>query len=274
MLLWLAAGKRVERPGWAGIDRLPVPDHLPTNSTRQSSRYAIIAARNERERERRSVIAAGDPHVVGERRWPSAGAVVAIMALTIVLPDDLRLGPPWLLPVFEGLLLATLIFADPGRIERQHPVLRILSIILVGMLVLESLWATALLIDALIVGTKVTNDASSLLLAGSIVWLSNILAFALLYWEVDGGGAAARAHEMPQYPDLAFQQQVNPDLAPPGWRPEFIDYLYLGFTNATAFSPTDVMPLASWAKVAMAVQSVISLLILGLVIARAVNVFT
>ena len=196
------------------------------------------------------------------------------MALTFVLPDDLRLGPPWFLPVFEGLLLVTLIVADPGRIERRHPVIRVLSIILVGLLVLESLWATALLIQALIVGTAVTNEASSLLRAGGIVWVANILAFALLYWELDGGGAAARAHQMPQFPDLAFQQQVNPDLAPPGWRPEFIDYLYLGFTNATAFSPTDVMPLAPWAKVAMAVQSVISLLILGLVVARAVNVFT
>jgi hypothetical protein len=217
---------------------------------------------------------ANDPHVVGERRWPSAGAVLAIIVLTVILPDDLRLGPPWLLPVFEGLLLATLIFADPGRIDRRSRELRLLSIILVGMLILESLWATALLIDALIVGTKITNDARSLLLSGSIVWVCNILAFALLYWDIDGGGAAARAHRMPEFPDLAFQQQVNPDIARSAWRPEFIDYLYLGFTNATAFSPTDVMPLAPWAKVAMAVQSVISLLILGLVVARAVNVFT
>jgi uncharacterized membrane protein len=222
----------------------------------------------------RSVIAADDPEVVGEHRWPSAGAVVAIIALTFVLPDDLRLGPPWLLPVFEGLLLATLVFANPVRINRRSRELRVLSIVLVGMLVLESLWATALLINALIVGKAVTNDAGTLILTGSIVWLSNILAFALLYWDLDAGGAAARAHGMPKYLHLAFQQQLNPDLAPPGWRPEFIDYLYLGFTNATAFSPTDVMPLRPWVKVAMALQSVISLLIIGLVIARAVNVFT
>ena len=200
--------------------------------------------------------------------------MVAIIALTFVLPDELRLGPPWLLPVFEGLLLATLILADPDRINRRTRELRVLSIVLVGVLVIESLWATAWLIDALIVGKTVTNDAGSLMRAGSIVWLSNILAFALLYWDLDAGGAAARAHAMPKYLDLAFQQQLNPDLAPPGWRPEFIDYLYLGFTNATAFSPTDVMPLTPWVKVAMAVQSVISLLIIGLVIARAVNVFT
>jgi uncharacterized membrane protein len=200
--------------------------------------------------------------------------VLAIIALTFVLPDDLRLGPPWLLPAFEGLLLVMLIVADGRRIESRHPVLRGLSIILVGVLILQALWATTLLIDALIVGTPVTNTASTLLLAGSIVWMANILAFSLLYWELDNGGAAKRARRVPRYPDLAFPQQLNPGIAPPEWRPEFVDYLYLGFTNATAFSPTDVMPMVPWAKVAMAVQSVISLVIIGLVIARAVNVFT
>ena len=91
-------------------------------------------------------------------------------------------------------------------------------------------------------------------------------------WELDGGGAAARAHGLPRYPDLAFPQQLNPNIAAPGWRPRFIDYLYLGFTNATALSPTDAMPLASWAKIAMTLQSLISLALLALVIARAVNV--
>ncbi|HKZ13581.1 MAG TPA: hypothetical protein VJL81_07030 [Solirubrobacterales bacterium] len=98
------------------------------------------------------------------------------------------------------------------------------------------------------------------------------LVFALLYWEVDGGGSVARARRPPQYPDLAFPQQMNPQLAPAGWRPMFIDDLYLGFTNALAFSPTDVMPLVPWAKFTMALESMISLAILGLVVARAVNI--
>ena len=96
----------------------------------------------------------------------------------------------------------------------------------------------------------------------------------LLYWELDGGGAAARAHHLPTHNDFAFPQHQNPRIASPDWRPRFIDYLYLGFTNATAFSPTDAMPLAAWAKIAMAVQALVSIGILGLVIARAVNVFT
>jgi hypothetical protein len=119
-----------------------------------------------------------------------------------------------------------------------------------------------------------TSSAELLLVAGAIVWVDNNLAFSLLYWGLDGGGAAARAHRLPQYPDLAFLQMLTPGLAPPDWRPKFVDYLYLGFTNATAFSPTDVMALAPWAKLLMAVQAMVSLAILLLIVARAVNVLT
>jgi uncharacterized membrane protein len=212
--------------------------------------------------------------VVGEQRWPMLGAVVAAIVLTVLLPAELRLGPSWLLPVIEGALLVALVFGDPGVINRRSRALRALSIALVTVLVLNSLWSTVLLIDVLINGGEATNSAGELLAAGSIVWVSNNIAFALLYWELDGGGAAARAHELPTQLSLAFPQQLNPHVAPPGWRPRFIDYLYLGFTNATALSPTDVMPLVPWAKIAMAIQSVISLAILALVVARAVNVLT
>jgi len=146
--------------------------------------------------------------------------------------------------------------------------------VLVLILVLSALWATGELIDDLIHGGPETSSASALLEAGSTVWVSNIIAFALLYWDLDGGGAAARARHPSRRVDLAFPQEINPGLGSPGWRPGFIDYLYLGFTNATAFSPTDVMPLAPWAKAAMMLQSLISLIILGLVIARAVNVLS
>lgn len=201
------------------------------------------------------------------------GAIVAAIALTMLLPDDLRLGPSWLLPVVEGILLVALVLGDPGAIDRRSRLLRVLSIVLVALLVLSSLWSTALLIDTLINGGEATNSARELLSAGASVWVSNNIAFALLYWELDGGGAAARAHRVPAQLGFAFPQQLNPSIAPVGWRPRFIDYLYLGFTNATALSPTDAMPLVPWAKIAMALQSVVSLAILALVIARAVNVF-
>jgi hypothetical protein len=98
--------------------------------------------------------------------------------------------------------------------------------------------------------------------------------FSLVSKWIDAGGPAARAHRTPKYPQLAFPGHMNPTLAPPGWRPLFLDYLYLGLTNATAFSPTDVMPLRHWAKLTMGVQALISLIILGLVVARAVNILT
>jgi uncharacterized membrane protein len=212
--------------------------------------------------------------VMGEQRWPMVGAVVAAIVLTVLLPDDLRLGPSWLLPLVEGVLLVALVLGDPGAINRRSRALRGLSIAVVAVLVLNSLWSTVQLVDALINGGDATDSARELLAAGSIVWVSNNIAFALLYWELDGGGAAARAHRIPARLDLAFPQQLNPSLGQADWRPRFIDYLYLGFTNATALSPTDVMPLVPWAKIAMAVQSVVSLAILTLVVARAVNVFT
>ena len=215
-----------------------------------------------------------EDNVVGEARWPMAGAVLATMVLTILLQDEVRLGPQWLLPLIEGVLLVAVIAADPGKINRRSRWLRALSIVLVSVLVLGALWATVQLIDDLINGGAVTNSANELLEAGTIVWVSNNIAFALLYWELDGGGAAARAHYLPTHYGFAFPQQLSPGIASPDWRPRFVDYLYLGFTNATAFSPTDAMPLAPWAKIAMAVQAFVSIGILGLVIARAVNVFT
>jgi hypothetical protein len=216
----------------------------------------------------------GRDEIVGESRWPMAGAVVTAMVLTALLPEEVRQSPSWLLLLIEGLLLVALVFGDPGRISRRSSWLRAVSIGLVSVLVLSALWATITLIDDLIEGGSTTNSAGDLLAAGSLVWVSNNLAFALLYWELDGGGAAARFHERPRRIDLAFPQELNPHLAPANWQPRFLDYLYLGFTNAAAFSPTDVMPLARWAKVAMTIQATISLAILGLVIARAVNVFS
>jgi uncharacterized membrane protein len=191
--------------------------------------------------------------------------------LTAWLPSDVRPESRWLLAVI-GLVLLALIAADPGRIDRSTALVRWVSRLLLGLLALSAALSTAMLIHVLVVGGALTESASRLLLVGGDVWISNNIVFALLYWEVDGGGSVARALRPSEYPDLAFPQQMNPDLAPPGWRPMFIDYLYLGITNGLAFSPTDTMPLVPWAKLTMAFQSLISLAILGLVIARAVNI--
>jgi uncharacterized membrane protein len=198
-------------------------------------------------------------------------AVVSAVVLTGWLPSGVRPESRWFLGVV-GLVLLGLIVADPGRIDRSTRAVRLLSRVLIGLLALSAVISTALLVHVLVVGGELTNSATRLLLTGGAVWISNNIVFALLYWEVDGGGSVARALGRPEYPDLAFPQQMSPHLAPPGWRPMFIDYLYLGMTNGLAFSPTDVMPLVPWAKIAMALQSLISLAILGLVVARAVNI--
>ena len=202
-----------------------------------------------------------------------AAAVLASIAVTLLLPASLRAGPRLLLPIVEALLLVALILGDPGKIDRRSARLRTVAIVLVAVMVGGALVATGRLVDELIHGGSETDNASDLLAAGALTWTATVLSFSLLYWELDAGGPAARAHGLPDYPDLAFPQQIEPALARPDWRPEYIDYLYLGFTNATALSPTDVMPLVPWAKIAMTVQSVVSLAVIGLVVARAVNIF-
>jgi uncharacterized membrane protein len=207
-----------------------------------------------------------------EKRWPLAGALIVAMAIPLLLPSRFSLGPRWVIPVTDAVLLVAIVVADRARSGRLSAAVRALSLALVVVLVAEAAGVTARLIVDLVKGGPETNNATDLLSVGFGVWIYTILAFAFLYWILDGGGPDARLWTPPEFPHLAFPEQLNPVVAPPGWRPLFFDYLYLGFTNATAFSPTDVMPLARWAKAAMTVQAVASLVILGLVIARAVNI--
>jgi hypothetical protein len=214
---------------------------------------------------------------LGESRWPPALAIVAFIALNIALrvwlPDEGAVRVPWLVPSVEAALLVVLLLSDPGNLARHHARLRRIAVALVLLLVLAALWATVLLVYDLIKGIGVTQSATRLLASGGITWLGNNLAFALLYWLMDGGGPVARSRAGVPV-DFAFTQQMSPELAPPGWRPVFLDYLHLGFTNATAFSPTDVMPLTHRGKYTMLIQATIALALFGLIVARAVNVFT
>jgi hypothetical protein len=213
---------------------------------------------------------------LAEPRWPPIAAIVVFMAMNIALrvwlPGQAAVRLPWVLPAIEATLLVVLLTSDPsGAVERQR--LRRVAIVLVGLLVIAALWSTVFLVSDLIRGKGVSKSASELLASGAVVWLGNNLAFALLYWLMDGGGPAARSRLSTPI-DFAFTQHMSPELAAPGWRPVFLDYLHLGFTNATAFSPTDVMPLTHRAKYAMLVQSSLALALFGLVVARAVNAFT
>jgi uncharacterized membrane protein len=211
------------------------------------------------------------PPPSGERRLLPSLTILVIVLVPFLLPEHLRSWTRWVLGAIEVALLIALIAVDPGRIDRRGGLARGLSIALIALLVLAAGVATVTLVVDLVSGDASFQQPGPLLVTGGLVWLDANLTFALLYWELDGGGPAQRLHEPNKHPDLAFPQHVNPDLARPDWRPTFLDYLYLGLTNALAFSPTDVMPLTHWAKLTMAVQSIISLLILTLVIANAVN---
>jgi hypothetical protein len=213
---------------------------------------------------------------LGEPIWPPVVAVLVFMAFNIALrvwlPSESAIRAPWLVPAVEAILVVVLVTSHPrGRAERRR--LHRLALVIVGVLIFAALLGTGLLVADLIRGVGVANHANELLASGAVAWLGNNLSFALLYWLVDGGGPSARLRD-PGAIDFAFTQHMNPELAPAGWRPVFADYLHLGFTNATAFSPTDVMPLTHRAKFAMVVQATVSLALFGLVLARAVNAFT
>ena len=223
-------------------------------------------------------MAPAEERVFVEPRWPIALALSSFIALTIVLrviePHRESLGSPWLVPGIEIALLVVLLAADPAHVSGRRRWLRPLSIALVLSLAAAALVSTAVLITELVRGGKVTDSATSLLASGALIWLGNCLIFGLLYWLLDSGGPYARYMGEREFPDFAFTQQMSPELAPPDWRPQYVDYLILGLTTSTAFSPTDVLPMARWAKLTMALQSLISLTVIGLVIARAVNVFS
>ena len=168
-------------------------------------------------------------------------------------------------------LLVGLVIANPRRIDRRSTGLRATSILLIGVMSMANAVSAGRLIAHLLNGTA-TEDAGLLLRWGGAIWLTNVVVFALWYWELDRGGPAARAEGEQQYPDLLFAQMATPEIAPSNWEPQFLDYFYLAFTNATAFSPTDVIPLARWTKMMMLLQSVVSVSTLVLVVARAVNI--
>jgi uncharacterized membrane protein len=208
----------------------------------------------------------------GERRWPVTLSVVVAIVLQVLLPPHLTEPlPRALMPALEGALLIGLSIANPVRIERRGPAVRAASIVLILLMTIANAASAVLLIRAIVRGQP-TTTATALLASGASIWATNVIAFALWYWEFDRGGPVSRALATARHPDLLFPQMTAPQLAPPDWEPQFVDYLYLSFTNATAFSPTDVMPLARWAKLTMLVQSAVSLAMGALVIARAVNI--
>lgn len=215
-----------------------------------------------------------DPtRMYGEPRWPAALATVCALALYATLPERLLVGPAWLVPVFELALIVPLVIASPRRYYGEPRWQRITPLVLIAVISLANVFSLVLLLDALLTGgSKATGK--SLLLASIQIWLTNVIVFALWYWELDRGGPDERIFANKHIPDFLFPQMVTPSAAAPLWHPTFVDYFYVSFTNATAFSPTDTMPLTPRAKMLMAVQALASLLTVAFVAARAVNILS
>jgi hypothetical protein len=206
----------------------------------------------------------------GEHRWPVASTVMVGIALQQLLPD--RVLPPerYLLPGLEMLLLIGLTAANPFRMNRESTWLRAGGLALTGLIGVSNGWSAVLMVADLVRGRPV--GPGELLGVGALIWVTNVLAFALVYWQLDRGGPAVRASGSREHPDFLFAQMQSPEMAPPDWEPTFSDYLYLSFTNSSAFSPTDVLPLSRWAKMIMMGQAAVALVVVLLVVARAINV--
>ena len=201
--------------------------------------------------------------------WPGQLAIFAALVLYLVLPPKLTIGPNWIVPSAEAGVLVALVAAVPG-LERGRMRRRIIALTVVLVATLANLVAVGLLTHYLITGGHARG--ADLINGGAVIWATNLLLFAVWYWELDRGGPVVPADAPPRPPDFLFPQMSDSNYAAPGWKPSFGDYLYVSLTNQTAFSPTDTMPLTRGAKLLMGIQGVASLITVGIVVARAVNI--
>jgi hypothetical protein len=207
-----------------------------------------------------------------EPRWPALVAVLSVVGIYAALPSYLVLGPRWLFP---GLVLGLLVPAVVTHIHGHHFLNRFFGFTVNGAVTACLVASVVLLIEEL---PAHRVEPGRLLLSAGLLWCSNVLVFALWYWRLDAGGPHGR-ESRPGHPDGAFlfpqmTLQPEPGAADPArlWSPNFVDYLFLAFNTSTAFSPTDAPVLARWAKALMMLQSLISLTVLALLAARAVNI--
>jgi hypothetical protein len=205
-----------------------------------------------------------------EPRWPASLAATAALLLYMTLPGKLTIGPGWVIPALEGALLIPLTVRAPYRHREEVRLVRFASLLLIALVNLANVGSLALLVHAVLSGGVVTGR--QLIFSGIQIWLTLILVFALWFWEVDRGGPTIRGHADEREPDLLFPQMATHELGQTEWMPRFVDYLYLSFTNATAFSPTDTMPLTSRAKVLMLIEALASITTVVMVAGRAVNI--
>jgi len=201
--------------------------------------------------------------------WPAQLTVLAAILLSLDLPSYLTIHAVWVIPAIEGVLFVALVVLTP-RMGSEAPRRRRLALALIGLVSASNLLNLVLLIHRLLHGPATLGRP--LVLAGVEIWITNILLFTVWYWELDRGGPIARRQAQLRAPDFLFPQMTDVHLGGIDWRAGYVDYLYTSFTNASAFSPTDTMPLSPTAKMLMLVQSLASLVTIGMVVARAVNI--
>ncbi|NNN01175.1 MAG: hypothetical protein HKL86_05015 [Acidimicrobiaceae bacterium] len=204
-----------------------------------------------------------------EPHWPPALALLSCMVLYFVLPNRLVVGPRWILPLLIGLPLIPLL-AKRHRHPNEAPWVRQLTIALIALISVANLVSVALLVHVLLIAN--VSQGRNLIYSAVSVWLTNVIVYGLWFWEIDRGGPHLRAGGAGRLPDIQFPQMENPTLAPAKWRPKFFDYLYTSFANGTSFAPADAMPLTHQAKVLFAGESLVSLVTIAVVAARAVNI--
>jgi hypothetical protein len=213
-----------------------------------------------------------------EPRWHAAIAVLIAMALYVTLPPKIVLGPLWLMPVLILVVLVPLLIVSPRRHEETR-IQRLMSIAVIAFLNVFNIGTVVtLFIQLLSVAHRKNFRGEDLLIAAVEIWVTNVIVYSLWFWEIDGRGPDARAHRDPQqalkYADFLFpQMQVQtPDAEPLRWRPFFFDYVFLAFTNATAFSPADTFALTRLAKLLMMVEAFTSLVTIAVIAARAIGI--
>ena len=204
--------------------------------------------------------------------WEPQLVVACAIALQLSLSEQVTIGPSWLFPALEGALLIGLTMVSPHPNVRHSPFRRHVAIGMIALVSAVNIASLVRLCHFLLIGGK--ENGHALIISGIVLWCTNVLLFGLWYWEVDRGGPAARAAQDSRLPDFLFVQMDKTQFAPKDWRPQLVDYLYLSFTNATAFSPTDTMPLTPIAKWLMTGQSIASLVTVALVVSRAVNILS
>jgi hypothetical protein len=209
----------------------------------------------------------------GEPWWPVALAIIVVAGLHVILPGRYRVQPAWVVPAVLLVALAVLIAGDPGRIDRQKTWLRVITGLVIGVIAAANLLAALrLVVDILTNNRLYAHNPGGLLAVGGVIWVTNVVAFGLWYWDLDRGGAAARAHHPDRNPAFVFPEMQHREYVAAAWVPRFIDYLSLAFWTAMAFSPTDTSAIKPWAKLLMMLEAAGSIALAALVIARAINI--